>query len=154
MLSRYEAFDVRNFQTLVKFVKASTNLVDITVAIRWKIFIPRNSNTPLGHFGFFPSSLKKANQSNIKPSTFYFRATSGVKEVLQSSENSTSIFLWFFVLHHSHSLKMCFRKNVYVCMCVCVCVCLSLCLSVWPSPIVEPKPVDRSGWNSISRVLL
>ena len=28
-------------------------------------------------------------------------------------------FLWFFILHHSHALKMCFRKNV------CVCVCLS-----------------------------
>ena len=30
--------------------------------------------------------------------------------------------LW--ALHHSHSLKMCFRKNV------CVCVCVSVCLSV------------------------
>ena len=26
-------------------------------------------------------------------------------------------FLWFLILHHSHSPKMCFRK-----MCVCVCV--------------------------------
>ena len=48
-------------------------------------------------------------------------------------------FLWFFILHHSHSLKMCFRKK-------CVCVC--------PSPIAEPKPINRSRSNSISGVLL
>ena len=35
-------------------------------------------------------------------------------------------FLWFLVLHHSHRLKMCFRKNV----CVCLSVCLSVCLFV------------------------
>ena len=64
---------------------------------------------------------------------------------MQSSKFSTSIFLWFFILHHSQSLKMCFRKNV----CVCVCVCLS----VWPSPNVQPKPIDRSRSKSISRVL-
>ena len=29
-------------------------------------------------------------------------------------------------VYHSHGLKMCFRKNV----CVCVCVCLSVCLTV------------------------
>ena len=51
------------------------------------------------------------------------------------------VFNDFFILHHSHSLKMCFRKNV------CVCV------SVRPSPIVEPKPIDRSRSNSISRIL-
>ena len=45
---------------------------------------------------------------------------------------------------------MCFRKNV----CVCVCVCLCVCLSDWPSPIVEPKPIDRSRSNSIFRVHL
>ena len=60
---------------------------------------------------------------------------------------STSIFSWFLILHHSHSLKMCFRKK-WVCLFVCV------CLSVCPSPIVEPKPIDRSRSNSISRVLL
>ena len=51
---------------------------------------------------------------------FYFRATLGVKEVLQSSKNSTSIFWWFLIVHHSHSLKMYFRKNV----------CVSVCLTV------------------------
>ena len=56
-------------------------------------------------------------------------------------------FLWFLILHHSHSLKMCFRK---ISVCVCVCVCLSVC----PSPIIEPKPIYRSHSNSISRVLL
>ena len=53
---------------------------------------------------------------------FYFPATLGVKKVLQSSKNSTSIFLWFSIVYHSHILKMCCRKNV--------CVCLSVCLSV------------------------
>ena len=79
---------------------------------------------------------------------FHFRAILGVKEVLQSSKFSTSIFGWFFILHHSQSLKMCFRKNVSVC------VCVTVCLPVWPSPNVEPKPIDRSLSNSISRILL
>ena len=42
---------------------------------------------------------------------FYIRTTLGVKEVLQSSKFSTSIFWRFIILHHSHSLKMCFRKK-------------------------------------------
>ena len=50
-------------------------------------------------------------------------------------------FLMIFILHHSHSLKMCFRK-------------MSVCVSVWTSPIVEPKPIDRSRSNSIYRVLM
>ena len=33
-------------------------------------------------------------------------------------------------------------------------MCVSVCLSVCPSPIVEPKPIDRFRSNSISRVLL
>ena len=49
-------------------------------------------------------------------------------------------FLWFFILHHSQSLKMCFRKK-------CLCVCL------WQSPNFAPKPIDRYCWNSISGVL-
>ena len=43
------------------------------------------------------------------------------------SEGSKKIrlqfFLWFFILHHFHGLKMCFRKNVCVCVCVSVCLC-------------------------------
>ena len=58
---------------------------------------------------------------------------------MQSSKFSTSIFWWLFILHHSHSLKICFRNDV--------CVCVFLCLSVWPSPIVEPKPIYRSRSN-------
>ena len=61
-----------------------------------------------------------------------------MKEVLQSSKNLTLIFLWFFVLHHSHSLKMCSRKK---------------CPSLWQSPNNAPKPIDRYRWNSISGVL-
>ena len=78
-----------------------------------------------------PNLLTSANFSRLFCflttlfSHFYFRATLGVKEVLQSSKFSTSIFWWFFILHHSHILKMCFRKNVCVCVCVCVSVCLS-----------------------------
>ena len=68
---------------------------------------------------------------------FYFRATLGVKEILQSSKFLTSIFWWFFIVHYSNSLKMCFRKKS-------VCVCVSVCLSVWPLPNVVPKPIDRS----------
>ena len=49
-------------------------------------------------------------------------------------------FLWFLILHHSHSLKMC--------------VFLSVCLSVWPSPTVQPKLIDRFRSYSISRVHL
>ena len=79
--------------------------------------------------------------SETKHSHFYFWATLGVKEVLQSTKNLTLIFLWFLILHHSHSLKMCFRKK-----CLCVFVC--------PSSIAEPKPIDRSHSNLISRVLL
>ena len=52
--------------------------------------------------------------SHLNKSYFYFRATLGVKEVLQSSKFSTSIFLWFLVLHHSHSLKMCFLAIIFV----------------------------------------
>ena len=74
---------------------------------------------------------------------FYFRATLGVKDVLQSSKFSTLTSCLFFILHHSQSLKMCFRKNV------CMCVCVSVRLSLWPSPNVEPKPMDRSRSNSI-----
>ena len=55
---------------------------------------------------------------------FYFQATLRVKEVLQSSKNLTQIFLWFLILHHSHSLKCVLEKNV--CVCVCVCVCLTI----------------------------
>ena len=62
--------------------------------------------------------------AECKNISFYFRATLGMKEVLQSSKNSTSIFWWFFILHHSHILKRCFRK---MCVCVCVCVCVCLC---------------------------
>ena len=90
------------------------------------------------------------NGSNPDVFTFYFRATLGVKEVLQSSKFSTSNFWWFFILHHSQSLEMC----VCVCVCVCLCVCVSVSLSVWPSPNVEPKPIDRSRSNSIYRVLM
>ena len=61
---------------------------------------------------------------------FIFSSDIGVKEVLQSSK-------LYLILHHSHSLKMCFRKkslslslSLCVCVCVCVCVCLSVCLSV------------------------
>ena len=82
---------------------------------------------------------------------FYFRATLGVKEVLQSSKNSTSIFISFLIVHHSHSLKCVLEK---MCVCVCLSVYLSIYLSVWTSPIVEPKPIYRSRSNSISRVLL
>ena len=39
-------------------------------------------------------------------------------------------------------------------MSVCVCVCVCQCLFVRPSLNVEPKPIDRSRSNSISRVLL
>ena len=65
------------------------------------------------------------------------------RSILQSSKNSTSIFLWFSILHHSHILKKYFRKNVCVCVCVCVC----------PSPNVEPKAIYRSRSKSISRAL-
>ena len=78
----------------------------------------------------------------ISRAVFYFRATLGVKEVLQSSKKFDFDFLWLFILHHSH-LKMCFRKKM------CVCVCLSVC----PSPNIEPKPTHQSRWKSISRVL-
>ena len=35
-----------------------------------------------------------------------------------------------------------------------MCVCVSVYLSVCPSPIVDPKPIDGPRSNSISRVLL
>ena len=35
-----------------------------------------------------------------------------------------------------------------------MCVCVSVCLSVWPSPIVEPKPINRSRSHSIPTVPL
>ena len=44
-----------------------------------------------------------------------------------------------------------------MCVCVCVCVCVRARARarapVCPSPIVEPKPIDRSRSKSISRVL-
>ena len=112
---------------------------------------------------------------------FLFRATLGVKEVLQSWKNSTLIF-YEFRLYHSHILKKWFRNNVCVCVCACVwacvracgrarvrvpvcawvrawmracvCACACACVCVWPSPKVEPKPIDRSRSYSISRVPL
>ena len=41
-------------------------------------------------------------------------------------------------------------KNVFLKKCVCVCARASVC----PSRVVEPKPIDRSRSNSISRVPL
>ena len=68
-----------------------------------------------------------------------------------SSEGSIAIvkkfvfdfFMIFFIPHHSHNLKLCFRK-IYVCMCVSVC----------RSPNVEPKPIGPYRSNSIYRVLV
>ena len=81
--------------------------------------------------------------SNIN---FYFRATLGVKEVLQSSKFSTLIF-WRFI--HSTSLpesRNVFQKKcVCVCVCLCVCVCVSVCVSVYNfgPPLTISKPVIR-----------
>ena len=33
-------------------------------------------------------------------------------------------------------------------------MCVYVCVSVWKSPIVEPKSIDRSPSNSISKVLM
>ena len=77
-------------------------------------------------------------------SFFFFLLSSDIR-----SEGSIAIvkkiYFDFFMTFYSTSLaesKSVFLKNV------------CLCVSVWPSPIVEPKPIDRSRSNSISRVLL
>ena len=62
-----------------------------------------------------------------------------------------------------------FGENVYVCVCMCVCVCVCEREREWERerervrererkrealPNVASKPVDRSRWNSMSRILL
>ena len=68
----------------------------------------------------------------LKIYDFYFRAALGMKEVGYCSrqKNWFRFILWISILRHSHSLKMCYRKNVCArararaCVCVCLCVCL------------------------------
>ena len=70
-----------------------------------------------------------------------------MNEVLYYNREKTDFgFLMIFDSTSLPKSKNVFWKNV--------CVCVSVCLSVCPSPIVEPKPIDRSRSNSISRVLL
>ena len=121
------------------------------LSLRWKTCLRQNCNLRTWVCNGRPAFGQNCNLGScacsegpaVGQSTliiyFYFRGTLGVKEVLQSSKNSSSIFLWFLILHRSHSLKMCFRK-----MCLFVGVC--------PSPTVEPKPISFK--YSISRVLL
>ena len=65
--------------------------------------------------------------SGVPVPFIYFRATLGVKEVLQSSKNLTSIFFMIFGSTSLPQSKNVFQKKcLYVCVCVCVCVCLSV----------------------------
>ena len=120
---------------------------------------------------YFESNISRNRRKHQNRNfNFYFRATLGVKEVPYCNRQKIRFrfFWWFSILCHPHILKMCFRKNVCLCVCVSVCVsvclsvciclsvCLSVCLTVWltdrPSPNVKLKPIDWFRSKSISRV--
>ena len=145
--------------TILTFVRSplwSRGKTLLPLTQRAWVRLPVGSIFLINIFPWFFSTVRQMSEKLRPPciSEYHWLSQSSISFIMDSndvwffllssdirSEGSIAIvknfyfdFLMIFHSTHSQSLKICFRKNVCV------------CLSVWQSPNVEPKPrVRKSG---------